>query len=181
MTLSELEQALVTTITGLGKFKTVESFKGSIEDILKNRTARWPACFVVYQGAKYQRVASRVWRKTPQYSLLICAQSYRSESDARLKPDGANALLDFVEAALLEQYLGLELEQPLYPVEQELLNMVSKETGMALAVYDCRWEAVFTAEPAAETAATLAALEARYKLRPGDDTPDAIDQIDLEG
>lgn len=180
MTLNELETALMTRLRELNLFATVEPFKGSIEDVLKTMVTRFPACLVVHQGARYERMARGIVRKTPQYSLLICCQSYRGEASARLGAQGANTLLEAVESALLGKDLGLALDSPFMPVEAELLNMVSKDGGLSLSVYDFRWETAYSVRETAEATVLLNALEARYRLEP-DGEQGATDIIDLEG
>jgi len=180
VTLNDLEDKLKEALESLSLFARVEHYTGDIEDVLKGITTRFPACFIVHQGARFERVSNLAYQKVVQYSLLIGAQSYRSDEHARHQSAGTNALLEAVEAKLLGQTLGVSLSSPWEPVSVDLLNMVKKGAGMGLSVYDARWEAGYTVAATSEEEAELKAVEARYYLKPGDEQSDAADEISLE-
>lgn len=125
--LEDYEVALLNALSPLsvdngGYLKTLSAYAGeaTVETALEQFLRGFPGLLVLIQGADYDHRNYCEWTQTVKVVLLLGAQSWRSQNEARGDATGMAKLLADVRALLLGSRLGLEI-RPVDIVREELI------------------------------------------------------------
>jgi len=188
--ISVIEEAIKSRLAqaGLAYKPMVATYGGEFDDGLEAVVRAFPAIWVCFGGdgpGKPLAMPRRVWRFPAVFVVIVAARNPRSEA-ARRKGDarkpGAYAMLSDVRRLLLNQDLGLAIEELAPGRTRTLVNARLKNN--AVAAYSMEWHTAYDVvlgEPALPEPPMLERVGLNYHLAPDDGQADAGDLVTLQG
>ena len=122
--LTTIQTTIIDTLTGLNRFKTVDAWRGDIEELIKS-PARLPAAYVLFAKGDYQRprtIGATVALANLGWTVLIITRNLGDR-----KGTDSFQVLEAAVAALTKKDVGCGW---LWPETIELI-----EAGQGVAVY----------------------------------------------
>lgn len=119
-----LEDAVLTALEAqLGaQVKTLQSYQGDWQSGLQRESWRLPTVLVGLRQARGERVSTRSYDLTLDFTMLAIVRNLRRDTSARTQDGSIQQILAGIRQALWHQDLGLEVQPFSLVREQPLLN-----------------------------------------------------------
>ena len=147
-TIAEIENKILAVLGTLPYWKTLESFEGSLDDLLENpkkKILRFPAGLVALGGNQYSGAGYPVgvYTQVMQFVILVIDSSLRGEVSRRkgsVSNPGTYQMLEDVRNLLAGQKLGLLNDDPPIRIVSEDVLFTGKNKGKTVSIYGAVYE-----------------------------------------
>lgn len=185
---ADLEDAVIARVKGasdsnaLGyRLAEVASYGGEFDDeTFFTSVRKFPAVWVTVGGDKPKKISAKVWQCTLTLAVMVGSRNVRGERFTRrgaVGEVGSYQMAQDVRDLLAGQALGLDISPlDVGPIRTLFNTRQGREARSVMAV---EFSTVFTFRKAEEVTGEYAGISLGYRLKPGDDTPDATDTISL--
>jgi len=135
-TIEQIEDAIISEIQGssIGVYcKKVESYAGQLEEDIGRTIILYPAVFVMFSRSNARMLTGIEYEKSVTFTLFVVSKSLKSNTEARKDDYGTYRMLDDLEALLVGNQLGLQIE-PLSLVSEDAI-LTTKQFSIYAAEY----------------------------------------------
>ena len=142
-TIVQIEDNILQVLGDIGYVKTLESYQGTLEDVLENPEAmitRFPAILVAFGGNRYntEGYPTYVYRRRMQFNVIVGSNSLRGEKERRRGREGSYQMLTDVRDLLAGNNLGLQISPLIITSEDPIFN--GKINGRFISIYAATYE-----------------------------------------